>query len=94
MKFALALQLADLATFAIAGIRLDVAAAEQNPLMVVAFLAFGLAGVATFKIALIGGMFLIRSRIRTRTRKWGTGLIALGGLIGTAANVSAMVALG
>lgn len=92
MILALALQLADLVTFSVASVGLPVAALEYNPLMVSAFLAAGLAGVATLKIGLIGAMFLIRSRIRTRTRKVGTALIAIGGAIGTAANC--MVLLG
>lgn len=100
IRLAIALQLADLATFAIAatgcsvGRCLDVAQAEQNPLMVAAFMAFGLAGVATLKIALIGVALRLRLRIKTRTRRWGTALIAAGGLVGTSANIIAMVTLG
>lgn len=99
----LALQLADLVTFAYASTRLPVAALEVNPLMVAAFIAAGVVGVATVKIALIGGLLALSARLSPVTRivagltvsnrRIGLSLAALGGAIGTAANLTALVVL-
>ena len=90
---AVALQLSDLFTFALAAGILPVASLEQNPIMLVAFLAFGLIGVGIIKITLLGAMLGLVRRLSMSRRRDGLLFVAAGGVIGTASNLLAMVAL-
>lgn len=91
---ALLLQLTDLLTFSM-GVPylMHGRIYEANPLMVAAFAAAGLAGVATLKVALIGVSFLLLRPLAAKYRPTALKMVAVGGAIGTTANLVALGAL-
>lgn len=92
MKAILAAHSADLVTFSLAVGLLGIPIGqEENPTMVAAYLFAGLVGVAAWKLLLAATLVLLVRRVDTRPRRIAVLLGYAGGLVGTAANVVAMI---